>query len=73
MPVFRHYVIAFGKMDLTVVFAVAGICAVLLLLPWALKAVLKRFFSKNLSYFASFVIVLIASMIVSGIMSHFGR
>lgn len=60
-------------MDHTLVFAVAGVCAVLLLLPWALKVVVKTFFSKNLSYFSSFVIVLVASMIVSGIVSYFGR
>lgn len=69
----RHRVIAFGKMDRILVFAVAGVCAVLLLLPWALKVVLKMFFSNNLSYFARFVIVLIASMIVSGVVSYFGR
>lgn len=60
-------------MDRILVFAVAGVCAVLLLLPWALKVVLKMFFSNNLSYFARFVIVLIASMIVSGVVSYFGR
>lgn len=60
-------------MDRILVFAVAGVCAVLLLLPWALKVVLKTFFSNNLSYFARFVIVLIASMIVSGVVSYFGR
>ena len=65
-------VITFGEMDdLIIVFALAVACAVILLLSLALKVMLKKLFSRNISYFASFFIVLAASMIVSGIVSYF--
>ena len=57
--------------DQEIVFGFAAMCAVLLFLPWVLMVLMKRFFHKNISYFRCFWIVLVASMILSGIDSYF--
>jgi hypothetical protein len=48
------------------------VCAVfLLLLPWGIKLLCRRFFHKDVSYFLCFWIALAIAMILCGITSHF--
>ena len=58
-------------MEYFIIVGLAVTCAVLLLLPFGFKFLMKRFFHKDISYFMSFWIVLAASMVLSGILNRF--
>jgi hypothetical protein len=55
----------------SIIAGLAVTCGVMLLLPWGFKVLMRRFFHRNMSYFVSFWIVLIASMILCGVLSYF--
>jgi len=52
-------------MDFSIVVGLAVTCALMLLLSLGLKAAVKKFFGREISYFASFFVVLGISMVFS--------
>jgi len=58
-------------MDSTLWAAFAACLLVGLAAPWGFQVLMKKVFHRQLSYLASFLILLVASMVLSAILTHF--